>query len=496
MSKVRREVDALPHNAEAEQSVLGAVLLNPTLFPKAAAILSPLDFYKTSNEKIFVEMVRLVEVGVAIDPVTLKESLASCGELDAVGGPAYISSLTDGVPHSGNVEYYACIVKEKARDRIALRAAQAFAEAVVGRNGAGPGEARVPVNSAAAVLQEAIQNLGHPSRIVPATTQEVLAAAARAVDWVVAPLFTAKGVRILSGLGKTGKSTLAIALGISAIEGAELAGAFHGQGGHSVAFLDAENRLEVWARKLVSICQGLKVDPARLLQTGRLLYLHPRALFLDDPATLRAVIDTLKRAVITEVVIDSLTAVHQKDESRAGQMRGFFQEAIFRIRDEVGAGITILHHHRKPPPGADDPSQALRGSSDLRNVVDTHIAMSRGVKDRNVLRLDVNGQRESEEAGPFYIRTDWAENGSLTLSSVQPGDAALPKVESAKDEVMALIEGTPEGEIGRRSIVTTLRERGYVERTINDALTALISTPGARLKKARRGMEMIYGLAE
>src|SRR5260221_5223344 len=56
----------------------------------------------------------LSERSTAIDPVTLKEELIRRGDLDAVGGPAYIASLVDGVPRSANVEYYARIVKEKA----------------------------------------------------------------------------------------------------------------------------------------------------------------------------------------------------------------------------------------------------------------------------------------------------------------------------------------------------------------------------------------------
>jgi len=59
-------------------------------------------------------MSNLSEKSTAIDPVTVKEALARSGDLDAVGGPAYIASLVDGVPHSSNVEHYARIVKEKA----------------------------------------------------------------------------------------------------------------------------------------------------------------------------------------------------------------------------------------------------------------------------------------------------------------------------------------------------------------------------------------------
>ena len=71
----------------------------------------------------FDKMVALNERGSAIDFVTLKEELGRNGELDEVGGPAYVASLSDGVPRATNVEYYARIVKEKATLRSLIYAA-------------------------------------------------------------------------------------------------------------------------------------------------------------------------------------------------------------------------------------------------------------------------------------------------------------------------------------------------------------------------------------
>jgi replicative DNA helicase len=104
----------LPHNLEAERSVLGAVLLHNDAFNFAAEVIDSADFYRDAHRRIFDRMVKLAEHGEAIDLVTLKEELNRSGELDEVGGPAYIAALVDGVPHSTNVEYYAKIIKEKA----------------------------------------------------------------------------------------------------------------------------------------------------------------------------------------------------------------------------------------------------------------------------------------------------------------------------------------------------------------------------------------------
>ena len=113
----------LPHNLEAERSVLGAILVHNDAFNMAAQVIDSRDFYRDAHRRIFDRMVALNERHQAIDFITLKEELSRAGELDDVGGPAYVASLADGVPRATNVEYYARIVKEKATLRNLIFAA-------------------------------------------------------------------------------------------------------------------------------------------------------------------------------------------------------------------------------------------------------------------------------------------------------------------------------------------------------------------------------------
>jgi replicative DNA helicase len=103
----------LPHNLDAERSVLGAILIDNEAFNVAASVIEPRSFFRDAHRRIFERMVDLAERSSPIDLVTLKEELERAGELDDVGGPVYIASLVDGVPRATNVEYYARIVKEK-----------------------------------------------------------------------------------------------------------------------------------------------------------------------------------------------------------------------------------------------------------------------------------------------------------------------------------------------------------------------------------------------
>ena len=113
----------LPHNLEAERSVLGAILVHNDAFNMAAQVIDSRDFYRDAHRRIFDKMVALNERNQAIDFVTLKEELSRAGDLDDVGGPAYVASLADGVPRATNVEYYARIVKEKSTLRNLIFAA-------------------------------------------------------------------------------------------------------------------------------------------------------------------------------------------------------------------------------------------------------------------------------------------------------------------------------------------------------------------------------------
>jgi replicative DNA helicase len=113
----------LPHNLEAEKSVLGAILIHNEAFNHAAELIDSKDFFRDAHRRIFNKMVVLSERNDAIDLVTLKDELTRSNELDEVGGPAYIASLADGVPRSANVEHYARIVKEKATLRNLIHSA-------------------------------------------------------------------------------------------------------------------------------------------------------------------------------------------------------------------------------------------------------------------------------------------------------------------------------------------------------------------------------------
>ena len=103
-----------PQNLEAEQAVLGGVLIDPTAMHKIAEVLTPIHFYREGHALIFEGMLDLYEDGEPIDVVTLTERLRKKQQLEKVGGATYLSALAGGVITAANVSNYARIVHEKA----------------------------------------------------------------------------------------------------------------------------------------------------------------------------------------------------------------------------------------------------------------------------------------------------------------------------------------------------------------------------------------------
>ena len=118
-----------PQNIEAEQAVLGAMLIKKEAIAEVQEILQPDDFYREAHRIVYEAMVQLQNNDEAVDLVTLTEQLRKSEQLDKIGGLAFITQLANAVPTAANVVYHAKIVKEKAELRSLINAATAIASA-------------------------------------------------------------------------------------------------------------------------------------------------------------------------------------------------------------------------------------------------------------------------------------------------------------------------------------------------------------------------------
>ncbi len=129
-----------PHSVEAEQSVLGGLLLDNTAWERIADFLSESDFYRADHRQIYHHITRLIEVNRPADAITVSESLESTRELEGVGGLAYIGALAQNTPSAANIRRYAEIVRERAIMRKLAETATNIAETAYNPMGREPAQ--------------------------------------------------------------------------------------------------------------------------------------------------------------------------------------------------------------------------------------------------------------------------------------------------------------------------------------------------------------------
>ena len=103
-----------PHSIEAEQSLLGGLLIDNTVWERVGDVVNEADFYRDDHRRIFRQIARLIELGKPADVVTVYEALEKNGEAEHVGGLAYLGEIANSTPSAANVRRYGEIVRERA----------------------------------------------------------------------------------------------------------------------------------------------------------------------------------------------------------------------------------------------------------------------------------------------------------------------------------------------------------------------------------------------
>jgi replicative DNA helicase len=117
-----------PHSIEAEQSVLGGLLLSADAWDAVAESVSDRDFYRADHRLIFRQIARLAEASDPVDVITVADKLQASGELEAAGGLPYLAELAQNTPSASNIRAYGQVVRERASLRKLIEAAQDIAD--------------------------------------------------------------------------------------------------------------------------------------------------------------------------------------------------------------------------------------------------------------------------------------------------------------------------------------------------------------------------------
>ncbi|GAB2681853.1 replicative DNA helicase [Aliiglaciecola sp. 3_MG-2023] len=148
-----------PHSMEAEQSVLGSMLIAPDSWDKVAEVVVEEDFYNRSHRTIFRSIVRLLSANQPVDIITVSEELESHDELEEAGGFTYLGELAQNTPSAANVVAYAEIIKERAITRELIGVAHSIAD--VGYNPEGRDSSEILDLAETQVFQIAEKRMGN-----------------------------------------------------------------------------------------------------------------------------------------------------------------------------------------------------------------------------------------------------------------------------------------------------------------------------------------------
>ena len=373
-----------PQNLEAEESVLGAMLLSPGAIGAVSEILDAGDFYRASHGTIYRAALALYGKGEPVDAITLVDELEERGELEPVGGRARVHELAALVPATANAAHYARIVSEQATLRGLVRAGQEIARLGQER----PGETTDLVDQAEQIVfalsqQRVTGDFTHIEQLLKESFERITQLYEAGIDITGIPTgfreldkltsgFQPGNLIILAARPSMGKSALALCTAANLAVRHETPTAL---------FTLEMSKAEVTQRMM---CSEAKVDSSRL-RTGRLQ--------ADDWPRLTAACDTLMKAPIYVDDTGSITMMELRSKARRLKSR------------EASLGLIIVDYLQLMTSGAtaenrvQEVSQISRNLKVLARDLDVPILalsqLSRAVEQRHDKRPILSDLRES-----------------------------------------------------------------------------------------------------
>jgi hypothetical protein len=383
MSGQAKSTKVAPYDLEAEESLLGAMIVSPSAIPVAIGLVAEDDFYRDTNGLVFGAIGAIHERGDPVDVVTLGTELDCRGLLERVGGKAYLHTLVDVCPAAANVRRYAEIVAGLAGDR---RARTALLQALEAFDGTSANVDRVAAARAAAEKLLATCDKHTATLVLPVVRACDLAATMpeEMAGLLVGYVFFG-AITLLVAKVKAGKTTLLLML---------VAAVLHGQ-----PFLD---RPTSKATVLLYTEEGKNTVLAALRRAG--LQDEPDLhIFFKQDTRGRSFIEVMAsiinygRQVAGDgpvfLIVDTIASAGRPvdDDENSTSWAQAVVDAV-RPATELGWAALLTQHMRK---SAGDIEDSARGSSALPGAVDVVVALSRANTAGH------SGRRELEAVGRF-----------------------------------------------------------------------------------------------
>ena len=345
------DISPLPHNIEAEQAVLGAMLIDNSTINKILDILVPEDFYRDAHKKIFAGMIELEREKTPIDLLTLFNYLKSHGSLlDEVGGSSYLTYLTELVPATENVAYYAKIVKEKSKERMLCEQAELVSYRVK--------KGEINIDEATELLNstlDEIPKLPAHNQIEFIDSNELIDDEKASVEWYLDEYIPKSALILITAPPGVFKTWLALYIGKCLAMGERC---LQKQTERAVVYyIDKENP------------KGLIIDRLKKIGTDENLKFAGQWSQTEAPNIDKDISAYKELAQYnTLLFFDSLIRFHTGDENSSTEMSKVISSLRSLTRN--GTSVVLIHHKGKS-------EHNYRGSSDILAGVDICYTLSK-----------------------------------------------------------------------------------------------------------------------
>lgn len=371
----------LPHNLEAERSILAAILLdgstpNKTLADTAQKI-KPDDFFLEQHRTILRSMLSLSGNNSPVDLITLIDRLQVNGDIQSAGGVAYVSSLVDGVPRVSNTGHHIQLVKSKARLRTIIHTTHAITQRAI-EGIATPED-----------LSDELEKLGKLDpednhKLVAVDCRELLMMDLRPVEYMIQPILPVKGIGMLYAWRGVGKTFVTMEIAYCIAAGVKKCFVWDIPERRRVVYVDGEMDVETLQERLKSIVKGHEAsqvpeeDFLRFITPDLQREFQPKINSYDGQAAIEA---HLRAGDL--LILDNLSALSPcsaEDETGDWVM---VQEWLLKLRR---GGITVLFMHHAGKSGS---QRGFSGREDLINVT-INLRRSEGYQVEEQLRTEVH----------------------------------------------------------------------------------------------------------
>ena len=395
----------LPFSKESEQAILGDVLIDPPCFLSLRGYLSAGDFYIARHGWIWQSFCNLVDRREAIDILTVCNELQRLGQLEEIGGAAFITALLNATPTSLNSESHA---RQVQADSIRRRSVEWANEIATKAYDPGITTDRL-LQRFAEIAQEAT---GTAPQSYNVRTVAYALEPRPPRNYLVENLIHEKSITVLYGDGGVKKTWSSLFLG-ACVGSGQAWGEFATQKAR-VLFIDEENGESEMAIRVAMCCRGALAMP---VESVDLRYISLAAFHLDDPQSEAILTNEILAQAARLVIFDALADLMNGDENSKQDTQPVFN-ALRRISEKTGVAILVIHHGGK--------SGDYRGSSVIKDAPDILIK-AESDPDSPFVNFKTEKNRNGKPARWTMFAT-WSAD-SFYLSAAEPQEKPMGKGE-------------------------------------------------------------------